>query len=140
MSTVCSYNHTKVNLIQLTVMFLLLFSSLPIYGEDAYPAICMTKTNLNVRSTSSTNGRILKTLPSGTKVQVQRITNNGWAEIEYSGRKAYCSAKYLVYCEPVRPTQSRNISNNKEQSGFLSNIRCGGIWGPVFQSLLYVSF
>ena len=88
-------------MMQMTLLLVMLFSALPAYGEDTYPAICMTTANLNVRTTGSTRGRILETLPSGTKVQVQRITYDGWAEIDYYGRKAYCSVKYLMYWEPV---------------------------------------
>ena len=95
-------HHTKANTVhlkyvmQLTLLLVMLFQVLPTYGEDTYPAICMTTANLNVRTANSTRGRILETLPSGTKVQVQRISYDGWAEIDYYGRKAYCSAKYLI--------------------------------------------
>lgn len=124
--------HPSSYLVQLTILLLLFLSSLPVYGEDTYPAICMTTANLNVRTIGSTSGNLLETLLSGTKVQVQRITSDGWAEIDYYGRKAYCSAKYLMYWEPVGPPPSDNSNNTSYRLGFLSNISGGNIWETIF--------
>ena len=124
--------HVRTYMMQLTLLLVLLFSAIPTYAEDTYPAICMTTANLNVRSTNSTRGRILETLPSGTKVQVQRITYDGWAEIEYNGRKAYCYSKYLMYWEPVGQPPSNNSNNSSNRLGFLSNINSGNVWELLF--------
>lgn len=130
--------HTKANtvhpvnyMMQLTLLLAMLFSALPVYGEDTYPAICMTTTNLNVRTTSSTRGRILETLPSGTKVQVQRITYDGWAEIDYYGRTAYCSAKYLMYWEPVGQHQGSSSDDTSNRQGSHKGTS-NSIWGTLF--------
>ena len=131
-------HHTKANtlhlnyMMQMTLLLVMLFSALPAYGEDTYPAICMTTANLNVRTTGSTRGRILETLPSGTKVKVQRITYDGWAEIDYYGRKAYCSAKYLMYWEPIGQPPSTNSDNDSNRHGLLSNISSSNIWESIF--------
>lgn len=124
--------HVRAYMMQLTLLLTLLFNALPTYGEDTYPAICMTTANLNIRSTNSTRGQILETLPSGTKVQVQRITYDGWAEIEYNDTKAYCNAKYLMYWEPVGQPPSTSSSNSTNRLGFLSNISSGNIWESIF--------
>lgn len=136
---VYSCHHTKANtvhlinyMMQMTLLLVMLFSALPAYGEDTYPAICMTTANLNVRTTGSTRGRILETLPSGTKVKVQRITYDGWAEIDYYGRKAYCSAKYLMYWEPIGQPPSTNSDNDSNRHGLLSNISSSNIWESIF--------
>lgn len=120
----------RAYMMQLTLLLILHFYALPTYAENTYPAICMTTANLNIRSTNSTSGRILETLPSGTKVQVQRITYDGWAEIKYNDRKAYCYAEYLMYWEPVR--QLPNSSNSSNRLGFLSNISSGNVWESLF--------
>lgn len=136
---VYSCHHTKANTVhlinytmQMTLLLVMLFSTLPAYGEDTYPAICMTTANLNVRTTSSTRGRILETLPSGTKVEVQRITYDGWAEIDYYGRKAYCSAKYLMYWEPIGQPPSTSSEYNSNRHDLLSNISSSNIWELIF--------
>ena len=129
--------HVRTYIIQLTLLLLaLLFSAIPTYAEDTYPAVCMTTANLNVRSTNSTRGRILETLPSGTKVQVQRITYDGWAEIEYNNRKAYCYAKYLMYWEPVGLPPSSNTNNTSNRLGFLSNISSSKAWEAIFSIVI----
>lgn len=116
----------------LIVSLILLSVTLPVYGEDTYPAICITTANLNVRTTGSTKGRVIETLPSGTRVQVQRVTFDGWAEIDYYGGLAYCSAKYLMYWEAVTPTPSTDTGNKNHRSGFLSNISSRSIWESIF--------
>ena len=128
--------HLRCFAIKLAVLFVLLIISLPTHSEETYPAICMTTANLNVRTTNSTRGRILETLPSGTKVQVQRITYDGWAEIDYYDRKAYCYAKYLMYWEPVGPPPSNSPSNASNQHSFLSSISSGSIWNTLLSIVI----
>ena len=118
-------------MLHLTVVLVLLSIPLSTYGEDTYPAICITTANLNVRTTSSTSGKILETLPSGTKVQVQRLTYDGWAEIDYYGRKAYCSAKYLMHWEAASPP-SGSSSDEGHSQGFLSSIGDWNLGGSIF--------
>ncbi len=134
-----SCHHTKANIthpinymMQLTLLLVMLFCVVPISGENTYPAICMTTANLNVRATGSKSGKILETIPSGTKVQVQRINYEGWAEIDYSGRIAYCSAQYLMYWEPVRQLPSTRSDNTTNRLGFLSHISSDNIWKLLF--------
>lgn len=124
--------HVRSCMVQLTLLLVLLFNASPAYGEDIYPAICTTTANLNVRTTGSTRGRILETLPAGSKVQVQRVTDTGWAEIEYNGRKAFCFAKYLVYEEPVGLHPSTSSSSASNGLGFLSSISSSNIWTSIF--------
>ena len=124
--------HLISYMMQRALLLVMLLCALPTYGEDTYPAICMTTANLNVRTTGSTRGRILETLPSGTKVQVQRITYDGWAEIDYAGRRAYCSAQYLMYWEPVKPLPSASYDRPSDSHGLLSNISSGNIGEILF--------
>ena len=106
--------------IRLVAVLLLQLFPLVSMAENSYPAICITNANLNVRESGSTYGKILETLPLGTKVRVYRITNNGWAEIDYNGARAYCSNNYLTYWEAVeQPPVSHSNSNSY---GFLPRI------------------
>lgn len=107
------------------IVVLMLLCSPSIRAENRYPAICITTANLNLRDSGSMYGRVLETLPSGTKIQVERITNNGWAEIDYNGSRAYCYNKYLRYSEPVQPN-TVNIMNKGSGSG------SSGLWSWLF--------
>lgn len=136
-------NHKKVNMVHLRckvlllIVFILLFNPLHVFGEDSYPAVCMTTANLNVRSIASTRGQILETLPSGTNVLVQRITYDGWAEIDYYGRIAYCSAKYLTYCVYVGQSSEEKYSRNSDGSSPFSNLQ-GESFGGLVSSMVIV--
>lgn len=52
------------------------------------------KSGLNVRSGPSTSYKRLGAFVCGTKIEVSAI-EDGWASIQYSGQKAYVSAKYI---------------------------------------------
>jgi uncharacterized YkwD family protein len=54
----------------------------------------VTASFLNVRSMPSTSGAKLGVLSKGMVVSVKRAAN-GWAEINYKGKTAYVSSKYL---------------------------------------------
>ena len=124
--------HVRTYMMQLTLLLMLLFSASPIYGEETYPAVCITTANLAIRTTNSTEGQILDTMPTGTRVLVQRITDNGWAQIDYNGREAYFSAKYLVYWEPFEPPQNTSSDNTSNRHSSPSNTTSGSIWKTIF--------
>ena len=126
----------RSGMLQLMVVIVLLFSTLPVYGSDSFPAICITTANLNIRTTGSTNGRILETFPSGSKVLVRGISSDGWAEIDYYGGKAYCSARYLRYCEAYGTTLKSSSDNKSQGSGFWSGVGVGSFWRLVFNIAL----
>ncbi len=52
------------------------------------------KSGLNIRSGPGTENKRLGAFEHGAAVEVKRI-DNGWAQIEYSGTKAYVAANYL---------------------------------------------
>lgn len=68
---------------------------------------------LNVRSTTSTNSKILKTLPINTKVSVYKVTNKeGWYKL--ANQKGFVVAQYLTNKKPVvnTTTKTQNQSTN----------------------------
>ena len=84
---------------------MLIWSTLPVCALDKnaqYPAWCATTTELNIRTSGSAKAEKIATAPTRTYFVVKAIDGNGWAEIDYEGRTAYCSARYLRYVEPVR--------------------------------------
>lgn len=119
----------------LVVLLLFLFPLLA-WGEDNYPAICITNANLNVRESGSTDAFVIETLPMGTKVQVQRVTNDGWAEIDYDGNKAYCFNEYLTYWEPVQPAPSASQKN--KSFDLFSSIGSGGNFISAIYSIVAI--
>lgn len=53
-----------------------------------------TTENLNLRSTASVSGKIILTIPKGSKVTVLS-ESNGWARVRYNGTEGYSSTSYL---------------------------------------------
>ena len=61
---------------------------------------------LNVRSTTSANSKILKTLPINTKVSVYKVTNKeGWYKL--ANQKGFVVAQYLTNKKPVVNTTTK---------------------------------
>lgn len=55
--------------------------------------------NLNVRQSASINSKKLGVISKGSKVYVMAPSYNKWVPIQYKGKKAYVSSKYLKYVE-----------------------------------------
>ena len=93
MKTERSHRNEAINYdraLSLCIVLLLLLFPIKVWAGDRYPAVCVTTANLNIRESNSTYAHIIETLPSGTRVRVEKITTNGWAEINYHGGRAYC--------------------------------------------------
>ncbi|MBO2516561.1 MAG: hypothetical protein CW338_04675 [Clostridiales bacterium] len=59
--------------------------------------------SLNLRSSGSTSGRILRTIPKGATVTV--LEKGGtWSRISYSGTTGYVMSKYLIFAATPKPT------------------------------------
>lgn len=70
------------------------------------------KVNLNFRNKPGTNGKIIKTLGIGTKVQALEKMSNGWFYIGIGDNKGYVSGKYLSDTEIKKPIPKPSISHN----------------------------
>ena len=64
------------------------------FSESYAGTYTVTATSLNVRSTPSTSGAKVGTLPSGVQVSVSSA-NGKWAAVSYNGISGYCSMDYL---------------------------------------------
>ncbi len=68
-----------------------------ISAQDVYEVINVSH-GLNVRSTPSTQGKVVGTLQNGTLVNVMS-TSNEWAEILYKDKEAWVALRYLQFKE-----------------------------------------
>ena len=114
------------------VLLMLILSILPACALDKnaqYPAWCATTTNLNIRTSDSPKAKKITTVPTKTRLRVVSVDANGWAQIDYEGRTAYCAARYLRYVEAVKEqTPSKNC-----MAPITSAVSSSGIWSWVFR-------
>lgn len=54
-----------------------------------------TTANLNMRSSASTKGKVVATIPKGTKVQAKSQASNGWFQVVYESKTGWVSNKYV---------------------------------------------
>lgn len=90
----------------------------------------VTVAKLNVRSSASTNGAVVGSLTRGATVKVNSITN-GWAEIQYGGRKCFVKAEYLRASGNTQNSQraqttQRSQTNSNQTSAQRQNTYSGG--------------
>lgn len=81
------------NAVQAKVNEILGASSKP--SSNIYVVKTKSGKNLRLRAEPNTNCAVLASMPVGTKLNVESITN-GWAKTTYNGKSGYCSADYLV--------------------------------------------
>ena len=126
-----THHHSHSSARYAMVLLLLIWSILPVCALDKsaqYPAWCATTTNLNIRTSGSAKASKIATVPTKTYLQVASVDDNGWAKIEYEGRTAYCSARYLRYVEAVR----EQTPSNNYLAPITSTVSNSGIWSWVF--------
>lgn len=65
-------------------------------GDVAVGTSLTTLSDLNLRSTSSTSGSVLRVIPAGSSVSVVEASpSNGFYRVKYSGTVGWSSGKYL---------------------------------------------
>lgn len=91
-----------------------------------------TTANLNLRSSASANGKILKTIPKGSTVPVSQVASNGWYKVTYKNTSGWVSNKYVTVVSKKNQDKSATpkSSSNKKVNLWLSatsklNIRKG---------------
>jgi len=77
-------------------------------SKTMYVAVA-EKSALNMRSSASTKGSIIKTLSRGTKVEVLS-ESNGWAKITANSKSGYVSTQYLSSSNPTAATEKETDS------------------------------
>ena len=63
--------------------------------------IMYATTDVNVRSTHSTDGEVLGVLKKNSSVKITGTTSNGWTRVSFNGQTGYVSSNYLTWSEPV---------------------------------------
>lgn len=96
-------------------LLLLLFAMLECNAaEGSFPAWYETTTYLNVRVANNAKSSKIATLAPGTQIKVDHITFNDWAAVEYSGKRAYVSVKYIRYVrDDVERPVTKNVAKKK---------------------------
>lgn len=84
----------KMKLLQVALILSLLLFGAQIPVVEASTLDGETTVNLNVRSTPSTSGAVITTLPKGTKVKYGTY-NQSWHKVYLNSRTYYASAPYI---------------------------------------------
>ena len=82
-----------------------------ITGVDKIMSV--TAANLNIRTSWSTNGKILGTVTYGTQLTVTGLCENGWVQVQYQGQTAYVSGDYL---SEISGNDTPTVDNNAGSS------------------------
>lgn len=90
-----------------------------------------TTANLNMRSQASTKGKVLKTIPRGTKVSTDTKIGS-WYKVSYKGKTGYVSGSYLKLVTTKKatpkkpaptPVKEQKFSTKKYKTSASLNIR-----------------
>ena len=60
---------------------------------------------VNLRDTPTTSGKILALIPKGTSVEISACTN-GWCQVSYNGQQGYAISRNLGLSPPAPPRQA----------------------------------
>jgi uncharacterized protein YgiM (DUF1202 family) len=72
-------------------------------GLPAVIGVRMATANLNIRTSSSANARIVAVVKKGTRLSVTGATQNGWAQIVHNKAVRWVAARYLANPAVARP-------------------------------------
>lgn len=51
--------------------------------------------NLNLRKSPSMCGKVYKSVPNGTRLNLIEPLKNGWVKVKYDGKELYCATNYI---------------------------------------------
>ena len=112
-----------------SLITMLLFFVLPCFaGEGTFPAWYESTTHLNVRASDNAKSQSLTILAPHTQIQVDYMTANNWAAIDYQGQRAYVSGRYVRYVRDVEPSVSEHKTAKTEGQGLWSWVLTIGGW------------
>ena len=122
---------------KLLLIFTLLIFVLPLSAQ--LPAWYQSTTRLNIRTYPSTNARIITTVPQHTRLKVVEHYDAGWDKLDYQGRSAYASRRYLSFVEVIEPTPSSSSQfSSSRSSKSLSDSGWSWLWIIVGSSLVII--
>lgn len=91
-------------------------TSAPAISGNSNTKAVVTADSLNVRDEPSTNAKTVGRLKRGAEVAIVS-QSNGWAEITYSGKKAWVSAQFLKVNVNTSPSTKKPSSPGSQYSG-----------------------
>lgn len=65
------------------------------------PGWYKTTTALHIRTSDNARAKTIATVPKGKELKVNAFTKKKWAKLDFKGRTAYCSGRYIVFARPV---------------------------------------
>lgn len=111
------------------------FVTTSVVAQDAYPAICHTKSDLNVRTGAGTSYARIGYLKKGESVEVKYLagpSNKPWGAINYRGKNGYVSMKYMVYDSPVVTAPAKTSVVKGKVGGFFARL------GKIVRTVLII--
>jgi uncharacterized protein YgiM (DUF1202 family) len=72
--------------------------ALSVVGANAKPTTVTSEVNL--RDTPTTSGKVLALIPKGTSVEVATCTN-GWCQVSFNGQQGYAISRNLGIPQPA---------------------------------------
>lgn len=69
--------------------------------EGKVPGWYKTTTALHIRTSDNARAKTIATVPKGKELKVNAFTQKKWAKLDFKGRTAYCSGRYIVFARPV---------------------------------------
>ena len=85
-------------------MALLFLCAVPVLADTAMYVYTDNQKGLNVRSTPYVGDNIIALAPFGTRINVVRFLDNGWACILWNGSEAYVQSRFLQWDSPSTVT------------------------------------
>lgn len=67
--------------------------------REEYYTVSTPCQNLLLRKAANNKSEVIAKMPKGSKVIVTSIDNNGWASVDYDGKRGYAYAKFLLQDE-----------------------------------------
>ncbi|ETI69859.1 SH3 domain-containing protein [Neobacillus vireti] len=89
---------------------------------------------MRVREAASTNSQVLGSLKLNDQVSVIS-TSNGWAQIQWGGKKAFVNMTYLTNNEPANTNTEPSKSNSTPVSSSVYVIKSGDTFTKVGQAI-----
>ncbi|WP_188390136.1 N-acetylglucosaminidase, partial [Priestia taiwanensis] len=81
-----------------------------------------TTSNLNMRDTNSTSGKIITTLKPGTSVEIIG-ENSGWYQVKAAGQTGWVSAKYVNVTDSQKPDPKPEVTTKMGKTTSNVNMR-----------------
>lgn len=91
-------------------------AALPTKNNDSSLYVQVNCDNLNMRSDSSENSRLIRTLPNKYSLSVLGA-EHGWIQVQDDdGQKGYVNAKYITFNRGEKPSNKELIENTKAKA------------------------